>query len=150
YQDGIRYPIRPPLHFWLIAASDELFGESAFSTRLPVALATVGLVLLTFAFGRRFFGERAGLYGERAVASSAGVFIFTRTVIREAIYALEFVAIFHLFLRSWTGSLDPRIGYPSAAAVCGLAVLTRGPIGVLFPAATVAVFLLATGGWRRW
>ena len=150
YQDGIRYPIRPPLHFWLIAASYELFGQTAFATRLPVALAVVGLVLLTFAFGRRFLGERAGLYGALAVATSPGIFFFTRTVIPEAIYAFEFVAIFYLFLRSWTGSLDRRLGYPSAAAVCGLAVLTRGPIGFLFPAASIAVFLLATGGWRRW
>src|SRR5215470_4374233 len=59
YQDGIRYLIRPPLHFWLIAGSYALLGESAFSTRLPVALAMVGLVLLTFEFGRRFFGQRA-------------------------------------------------------------------------------------------
>jgi 4-amino-4-deoxy-L-arabinose transferase-like glycosyltransferase len=150
YQDGIRYPIRPPLHFWLIGVSYELFGETAFATRLPVALATVGLVLMTFAFGRRFFGERAGLYGALAVATSPGVFFFTRTVIPEAIYALEFVAIFYVFLRSWTGSLNPRFGYPSAAALCGLAVLTRGPIGFLFPAASIALFLFATGGWRKW
>ena len=55
YQDGIRYLIRPPLHFWLVAASYSVFGETAFATRLPVALAMVGLVLMTFVFGRRFF-----------------------------------------------------------------------------------------------
>ncbi len=150
YQDGIRYLIRPPMHFWMVGASYALLGESAFATRLPVALSMVVLVLLTFAFGRRFFGERAGLYAGLAVATSFGMFIFTRTVIPEAIYALEFTAIFYLFLRSWTGSLDPRIGYPSAAAVCALAVLTRGVIGLLFPAIAIAVFLTLTRGWRRW
>jgi 4-amino-4-deoxy-L-arabinose transferase-like glycosyltransferase len=150
YQDGIRYLIRPPLHFWMVAASYALLGESEFATRLPVALAMVGLVMLTFAFGRRFFGERAGLYGGLAVATSAGMFVFTRTVIPEAIYALEFTAIFYLFLRAWTGSLDPRWGYRGAAAVCGLAVLTRGPIGLLFPAGAIVAFLTLTGGWRRW
>jgi 4-amino-4-deoxy-L-arabinose transferase-like glycosyltransferase len=129
YQDGIRYLIRPPLHFWMVAASYSLLGESEFATRLPVALAMIGLVLLTFEFGRRFFGERAGLYAGLAVATSAGMFVFTRTVIPEAIYALEFTAVFYLFLRAWTGSLDPRVGYRGAAAACGLAVLTRGPIG---------------------
>jgi 4-amino-4-deoxy-L-arabinose transferase-like glycosyltransferase len=150
YQDGIRYLIRAPMHFWLIAASYTALGETAFATRLPVALAMVALVLLTFEFGRRFFGERAGLYGSLAVATSAGMFVFTRTVIPEAIYALEFTAIFYLFLRSWTGSLDPRVGHRAAAAVCALAVLTRGPIGLLFPAATIVVFLTATRGWGRW
>jgi 4-amino-4-deoxy-L-arabinose transferase-like glycosyltransferase len=150
YQDGIRYLIRPPLHFWLVAASYTVLGETAFATRLPVALAMVGLVLLTFIFGRRFFGERSGFYAALAVATSPGMFLFTRTVIPEAIYALEFTAIFYLFLRSWTRSLDPRIGCRAAAAVCGLAALTRGPIGVLFPAAAIALFLTATGSWRRW
>lgn len=150
YQDGIRYLIRPPLHFWMVAASYSLLGESEFATRLPVALAMIGLVLLTFEFGRRFFGERAGLYAGLAVATSAGMFVFTRTVIPEAIYALEFTAVFYLFLRAWTGSLDPRVGYRGAAAACGLAVLTRGPIGILFPAGAIVAFLAATGGWRRW
>src|ERR1700681_809543 len=62
YQDGLRYLIRPPLHFWTVALSYAMLGESEFATRLPVALAMVGLVLLTFEFCRRFFGERAGLY----------------------------------------------------------------------------------------
>jgi 4-amino-4-deoxy-L-arabinose transferase-like glycosyltransferase len=150
YQDGIRYLIRPPLHFWLVGASYAAFGESAFTTRLPVALAMVGLVMLTFSFGRRFFGERAGFYAGLAVATSFGMFIFTRTVIPEAIYALEFTAIFLLFLRSWTGSLDSRIGLPAAAAICALAVLTRGPIGFLFPVGAIVLFLTLSRGWPRW
>src|SRR5512135_486461 len=143
YQDGIRYLIRPPLHFWLIGASYSLLGSTAFATRLPVALAMVGLVAAAFVFGRRFFGARAGFYAGLIVATSPGMFLFTRVVIPEAIYALEFTLIFYLFLRSWTGSLDPRLGYRGAAAVTGLAALTRGPIGVLFPAGAIALFLLA-------
>jgi 4-amino-4-deoxy-L-arabinose transferase-like glycosyltransferase len=150
YQDGIRYLIRPPLHFWLVAGSYALLGESELATRLPIAFAVVGLVLLTFVFGRRFFGERAGIYGALAIATSAGMYVFTRAVIPEALFALELTAVFYLFLRSWTGSLDPRLGYRAAAAVCALAVLTRGPIGVLFPGGAIVLFLTMTGGWRRW
>jgi 4-amino-4-deoxy-L-arabinose transferase-like glycosyltransferase len=150
YMDGIRYMIRPPMHFWLVAASYALLGESAFTTRLPLALAMIGMTLVTFAFGRRFFGARAGLYGALAVATSAGMFIFTRTMIPEAIYALAFTAMFYLFLRSWTGSLDARTGYWGAAAICGLAMLTRGLIGLIFPAGAIFVFISLTGSWRRW
>jgi 4-amino-4-deoxy-L-arabinose transferase-like glycosyltransferase len=150
YMDGIRYLIRPPMHFWMVAASYKLLGESEFATRLPIGLAMVGLVLLSFEFGRRFFGERAGLYGALAVATSVGMFIFTRNMIPEAIYALAFEGIFYLFLRSWTGSLDPRIGYWGAAALCGIAVMTRAVIGLLFPAAIIVAFITMTRGWRRW
>jgi 4-amino-4-deoxy-L-arabinose transferase-like glycosyltransferase len=150
YMDGVRYLIRPPMHFWMVAASYKLLGESEFATRLPLSLAVVGMVLLTFEFGRRFFGQRAGLYASLAVATSAGIFIFTRNMIPEAIYALAFEGIFYLFLRSWTGSLDSRLGYRGAAALCGISVLTRAVIGLLFPAAAIIAFITLTRGWRRW
>lgn len=150
YMDGIRYLIRPPMHFWLVAASYSILGESEFATRLPLGLAVVGLVLLTFEFGNRFFGKRAGLYGAMAIGTSVGVFIYTRNMIPEALYTLAFEAIFYLFLRSWTGTLDPRLGYWGAAAVCALAVLTRGPIGVLFPGCAIVVFITVTKSWQRW
>ena len=150
YMDGVRYLIRPPMHFWMVAASYKLLGENEFATRLPMGLAMVGMVLLTFEFGRRFFGQRAGLYGALAAATSVGMFIFTRTMIPEPIYALAFEAIFYLFLRSWTGSLDPRVGYWGAAALCAVAVLARALIGLLFPAATIVAFITMTRGWRRW
>src|SRR6266851_844434 len=150
YMDGLRYLIRPPMHFWLVAASYKLLGESEFATRLPLSLAMVGMVLLTFEFGRRFFGKRAGLYGALAVATSLGMFIFTRIMIPEAIYALAFEGIFYLFLRSWTGSLDPRVGYWGASALCAIAVLTRAVIGLLFPALTILAFITMTRGWHRW
>ncbi len=150
YMDGIRYLIRPPMHYWLVAAGYKLIGENEFATRLPLALAMIGMVLLTFEFGSRFFGQRAGLYAALAVATSAGMFIFTRIMIPEAIYALAFEGIFYLFLRSWSGCLDSRIGYWGAAALCGVAVMTRALIGVLFPAVAIIAYITMTGGWHRW
>ena len=150
YMDGLRYLIRPPMHFWLVAGSYKLFGENEFATRLPLGLAMVGMVLLTFEFGRRFFETRAGLYAALAVATSLGMFIFTRVMIPEAIYTLAFEGIFYLFLRSWTGSLDPRIGYWGASMLCSVAVLTRALIGLLFPVMAIVAFLTFVRGWSRW
>jgi len=150
YLNGIRYLVRAPLHFWMIAASYTLFGQTEFATRLPLALSVVALVLMVFEFGRRFFNLRVGLYAAVIVATSPGIFIFTRTVNPEAICALEFTAAFYLFLRAWTGSLDPRIGYWGTAALCGVAVLTRGLVGIIFPFGAILGFITLTRGWRRW
>ena len=150
YMNGIRYLMKAPLHYWAVAMSYAALGQNEFSTRLPVALAMIGLVLLVNEFARRFFGVRAGLYSGLAVCTSAGFFLFTRIMIPEAIYALEFTAIFYLFLRGWTGSLDPRAAYWGAAALTGLAMLTRGLVGVIFPIAVLFLFIVATRSWNRW
>jgi 4-amino-4-deoxy-L-arabinose transferase-like glycosyltransferase len=150
YMNGVRYLVRPPLHFWMIAASYTLFGQTEFATRLPLALTVITLLLLVFEFGRRFFNLRVGLYGGLILASSPGLFIFTRPVHQEAICALEFVALFYLFLRAWTGSLEPRLGYWGAAMLCGVAVLTRGLVGVIFPVATIVIFITVMRQWHRW
>ena len=69
-----RHPVPDPAADALLdgGCSYAALGESAFATRLPVALSMVALVLLTFAFGRRFFGERAGRYAGLAIATSLG------------------------------------------------------------------------------
>ena len=149
YMNGIRYLMKAPLHYWAVAASYGIFGRNEFATRLPVALAMIGLALLVNAFGRRYFGVRAGLYSALAVLTGAGFFLFTRIMIPEGIYALEFTAIFYLFLRGWTGSLDPRIAYWGAAAITALAMLTRGLVGVIFPVGILGLFIIATRAWRR-
>jgi len=149
YMNGIRYLMKAPLHYWAVAVSYGIFGRNEFATRLPVALAMIGLAALVNAFGRRYFGVRAGLYSGLAVLTGAGFFLFTRIMIPEGIYALEFTAVFYLFLRGWTGSLHPRLAYWGAAAVTALAMLTRGLVGVIFPIGILGLFILVTRGWRR-
>ena len=148
--DGIRYLEKPPLDYWLVAASYAVLGVNAFATRLPLALAVVGLVLMVYLFGRRWFGERAGFYAGLILCTSPGVFLFTRIMLPEAIYALFFTAAFYLFLRAWQGTLSERVGYWGAAALIALSVLTHSLIGIVFPVAILFFFLLATGRLREW
>ena len=147
--NGVAWLEKPPLHYWLVAASYALLGETAFATRLPSALAVVALVLLVYSFGGRFFGERAGFYAGLAMGTSVGTFLFTRVMIPEAICALEFTAIFYVFLRAWTGTLDARIAAGAIPALIGLAALTRAGIGPAFPIAIIGLFIAVVGGWRR-
>jgi 4-amino-4-deoxy-L-arabinose transferase-like glycosyltransferase len=149
FMNGIRYLMKAPLHYWAVAASYAVFGVNEFATRLPVALAMIGLALLVNEFARRFFGVRAGLYSALVVLTGAGFFLFTRIMIPEGIYALELTAVFYFFIRGWTGSLPPRTAYWSAAVMTALAMLTRGLVGVIFPVGIIGLFVIATRGWKR-
>lgn len=148
--DGIRYLGKPPLQYWLVAASNAAFGVTAFAARFPLALAVTGLVLMVYFFGRRWFGGRAGFYAGLIMCTSPGVFLFTRIMIPEAIYALFFTAAFYLFLRAWQETISPRKGYWGAAALIALSVLTRSLIGIVFPIGILFCFLLATGELKQW
>src|ERR1700694_1077724 len=61
---------KPPLGFWLQAASAKIFGFTPFSVFLPQALAGVLSVLLLYHLVRRHFGVVAGLLAALALAIS--------------------------------------------------------------------------------
>src|SRR5439155_239655 len=61
---------KPPLGFWLQAASAKVFGFTPFSIFLPQALAGVLSVLLLYYLVRRHFGLVAGLLAALALAIS--------------------------------------------------------------------------------
>ncbi len=59
--NGTRYLDKPPLFYWLIAIAYTVFGVSEFSARLPIALAGLGGVLVTWGIGRHLFDGRSGV-----------------------------------------------------------------------------------------
>src|SRR5712691_3856595 len=61
---------KPPLGFWLQAASAKIFGFTPFSIFLPQALAGVLSVLLLYHLVQRHFGVVAGLLAALALAIS--------------------------------------------------------------------------------
>jgi 4-amino-4-deoxy-L-arabinose transferase-like glycosyltransferase len=59
---------KPPLGFWLQAASASVFGFSGWSLLLPQALAAIGSVALLYVLVRRVFGPTMGLLAALALA----------------------------------------------------------------------------------
>jgi 4-amino-4-deoxy-L-arabinose transferase-like glycosyltransferase len=51
--DGVPRLRKPPLLYWLMIGSIELFGISGAAERLPIELATIATVTLTFLIGER-------------------------------------------------------------------------------------------------
>src|SRR4051794_985488 len=59
--NGVAYLEKSPLVYWMMACSYAIFGVSDWAARLPVALSTIALCLLTYRIGRWAFGEHEGL-----------------------------------------------------------------------------------------
>ncbi|MBZ5611938.1 MAG: glycosyltransferase family 39 protein [Acidobacteriia bacterium] len=149
YTDGIRYMEKAPMLYWSLAASYRIFGIAAWSARLPLMLGVIALVLATYVLGRHVYGEAGGLYAGAALVTSLGVYIYTRFLIPEVMIALWLTLGYYFFLRSLEEERPSRFVCWGFAATCALNVLTKGLIGLVFPAGAIGVFLLLTGNLRH-
>jgi 4-amino-4-deoxy-L-arabinose transferase-like glycosyltransferase len=146
--DGIRYLEKPPLPYWLDAALYPVFGQNAFATHLPNALAMLGCACLAWLWADRAWGRRAAFYSALGVLTSIGPFLFTRFAIPEAL--LSFLLLFALY--SFLTGLESRRPLPFYGmwAALALATLTKGLVAPVFFAAAAIPLLLLSGHWRRW
>ncbi len=146
--NDIRYIEKPPLPWWIVAVMYKIFGQNAFATHLPNALAMLGLAALGWAWGRRAWGARAGLYAGLGILTAIGPFLFTRFIIPEAILSLFLLSALYCLI---TGLEDDRPNrFYGFWALVALAVLIKGLIAPVFFAGSAIPYLVLTGQWRRW
>jgi 4-amino-4-deoxy-L-arabinose transferase-like glycosyltransferase len=106
YINGIRFFDKPPLMYWMAAASMRLFGIHDWAARLPLALSVLALLLAVYALGNRLFRatspanapDRGGFYAALALATSIGPYLYTRFFIPDILLALWMTLAVHLFL----------------------------------------------------
>jgi len=149
YTNGVRYLEKAPLMYWGLAASYEVFGISDWSTRFPLMLSFLALVLATYGLGSYAFGERGGFYSGLALVTSIGPYIFTRFLIPDVSVGLWLVVSYYFFLRSLEEDTPSRLTCWGFAAACAMNVLTKGLIGLVFPIGTIGLYLLLTRNLRH-
>jgi 4-amino-4-deoxy-L-arabinose transferase-like glycosyltransferase len=149
YTNGIRYLEKAPLMYWSVAASYEVFGVKDWSTRLPLMLGVLALLFVTYAMGKRAYGERAGLFSAVVLGTSLGPYIFTRFQIPDLIVGLWLALSAYFFLRSLEQQAPSRWVCWGFAATCALNVLTKSLIGLVFPLASILLYLFLTKNLRH-
>ena len=154
--DGVAYLEKAPLVYWTIAVSYEIFGVHDWAARIPIALAAVGLCLLTMAFGAWAFGKRAGFYAGLCIGTCVGLFLFTRVLIPDVMITLTIAFAMWSFLRALDEEEPhPRFWAAVMAVNLGLGLLLKSLIGVVFPLGAGLVYLALThqlfsrSVWRR-
>jgi 4-amino-4-deoxy-L-arabinose transferase-like glycosyltransferase len=143
--DGVAYLEKAPLVYWMMAASYKIFGVHDWAARLPLSLAVVLLCFVTYRFGRWAFGEQAGMFAGIVLATSVGLFLFTRILIPDAMLALTITGA----IWAWLRLLEPDEEHPHRwAAIMGLCfgagLLLKGLIAIVFPMLAGLVFMAIT------
>ena len=151
-------PDKPALYYWLAMIS---YTCSAYGVCRPIAfrLVAVGTSLMTYHLGRRLFRPQAGLWGGLAMATNwmfavAGRFATPDSTLIFCTTAalLAYVSACKKIPRGAKvdrAELVPRrLGWPYFVLMyvaMGLAVLAKGPVGVVLPGRAIGGFVLF--GW---
>jgi 4-amino-4-deoxy-L-arabinose transferase-like glycosyltransferase len=134
---------KPVMLYWLQRASYSAFGVSEWSARLPSVLAGWLTVLLTYELARRMFGRATGLLAGLVLASAVEFCILAHAATPDATLLFFTVLTYSMF---WFGHENGGRGWwvPTAMA-CGLACLTKGPVGVALPGLVIFLYF----AWNR-
>src|ERR687885_3019889 len=175
YFNGVTRFDKPPLIYWCQAIAFLTFGVNEFAARLPSALA--GLALTGFCFYTlRYFGTpieswkpgTAEIFnsnsqsqwqswlvaslGAAMVALNPLTLFFGRTGYSDMLLSLCFggalLAFFLAYAQPERRKVQER-WYLAFYVLSALAVLTKGPVGIVLPGLIIAAFLLYVGRLRE-
>jgi 4-amino-4-deoxy-L-arabinose transferase-like glycosyltransferase len=166
YFDGIPRFDKPPLIYWLMVLCFKLFGVSEWSARLPSALSTLAIALMSFYTVRRYSNTL-----NPATPNSAN---FKRPWLTAWLCASMLLLNLNTYFWGRTGYADmlltasmggallaffmgyaqprPKLQsrwYLAFYGLTALAVLTKGPIAILLPAVIIGSFSLYVGNLRQ-
>ncbi|MBU0574228.1 MAG: glycosyltransferase family 39 protein [Candidatus Margulisiibacteriota bacterium] len=141
--NGEPWFIHPPLFMWLTAATGALFGLSNFMARLWCAIFGLIGVLTLYQLGKLFYNERVGFYSGLILATTFQWIMQARLAIFDPpLAALMLLAVYFFFVGY---KLKKPRAYWWFYVFLGLAVLMKGPIGILLPLLIIGFYALLTG-----
>ncbi|MCT0219708.1 glycosyltransferase family 39 protein [Synechococcus sp. CS-1329] len=146
----------PVWGYWMVGLSFRLFGVSEWAARLPVALAASAVVLAGFGLLwasapaaeslRQRWGRAA--FGAALLALNPGWIGWGRSSVTDMFLASAIALSLFAFFLSYShprGSGARRLGLVAMPLFSAIAVLAKGPVGLVLPGLVAVVFLAAQG-----
>lgn len=154
---------KPPLLFWLIALPSKNYGSvTPFLARLPSALLSWVGGFIVYLWGRKMWeGERYGLVSSGVLISSYLYFWQSRIARTDMVFSVLILLSLYFFYLSYferkLQNLSPppfqkgrsQIVFYLSFVFMGIAGLTKGAMGVVFPFLIISLFLLWEHKWKR-
>lgn len=141
------YLDKPPLLFWITAFCFKLFGIGNFTYRLPSIAFAALAVFSTHRFARLFYEENVARMAALILASTQAFFMLTYDVRTDTL--LMGTVIFSLWQMAVYLENRKLLNLFSACVGAGLAMLTKGPIGILVPVFTFLPILILKKEWNK-
>jgi 4-amino-4-deoxy-L-arabinose transferase-like glycosyltransferase len=144
---------KPPMTYWLVAASMKIFGQNEWAVRLPLALAGISGVWATFLLGCSLGGRRVGIWSALILQTSLLYFVMSRMLTTDIFLTAFNAWAIYFFWRSWlcakaeSGKRKAEnknffAWHLAGWAAIALGFLTKGPIALAIPIAAFAALLI--------
>ena len=144
--DGLPRLPKPPLLYWLIIGSFKIFGINSAAARLPIALATIATVALTFLIGEKLKDYWRGFFAGLIYLCSCGTAIFGRIVMPEPVFSAFIVGAIFCGVCGYQRRRGRAFWFLGFWLCCALACLTKSLLGLLYP---MAIFILLSCFYRE-
>lgn len=148
YVNGAPWYVHPPFYMWLTALTGRVAGLSEFTVRFWSGAFSILAVYATVLIGRDLFDPQVGLLAGAIFAVTFHVLVQSRLAVFDTVLLAWMLLAVHAFLRAYQNGR--RADYLRFFLYCGLATLTKGPIGLILPGMVAAVFVTCRGSWYRW
>jgi len=131
---------KPPLFIWLQVISMKIFGINEFAARFPNSIIGIITLLVLYYLGKKIYDEIFGLFWVLVYLGSLLPHFYFKTAIIDPLFnLLMYLSIYYIFNFYSNNNIKNII---FAAVFSSLAVLTKGPVGILLPLITWITFIL--------
>ena len=140
--NDLKYFEKPPLQYWATAISFMLFGENEFTARLYTALCGLGCILLMAYVGKRLYDAETGLLTALVLLSAPYFAAMNEIVTLDmglTFWMTLSVASFMIANAADAEATRKHWLWWAWAGMAG-AVLSKGLIGIVFPAAALLLY----------
>ncbi|UNM06332.1 MAG: phospholipid carrier-dependent glycosyltransferase [Holosporaceae bacterium] len=148
--NGLKYFEKPPFVYCLEAAPLKLGFTSEFAMRLPIAFFALLGCLVCYAFATRIFSRSAGLISAAVLATSTLYFALSRIILLDLVFSVLIAAGLFSFIVGikLSPGKERRFHLLITAITTGLAVLTKGLIGIVFPLGIIGLWVILLNKWH--
>jgi dolichol-phosphate mannosyltransferase len=134
---GEPYYDKPPLLYWLVMASYSVVGVSDWAARLVASGAAFLTIGITYLWGRRVIGPRAGFVAGVILCLSVRYIYLARLLTMDTLLCLWVTAALAAAHAALHGPTFRWSWWLLSAATCGLGLLTKGPVALALTAVPV-------------
>jgi 4-amino-4-deoxy-L-arabinose transferase-like glycosyltransferase len=133
---------KPILFIWAVAGLSRVAGViTPFFSRLPSALAALGCTFLTVSLGKTLFNRRTGLLAGFILCTTYAFAWEARTCMVDMLFTFFVTLSLYFLYRGFSAGGTRGQPFILAYLAIGLAALTKGPLGIVFPALVSLVYL---------